>query len=100
MLFGLNFKFKLFSFIQTKSFDTCVVIPNSCIQVCPTKFTIVKIKSTESFGEFLRFFPKGVSPFKIHRRFKFKYVPKLYSMNSVENLMLTQLKKLFHNIQI
>jgi hypothetical protein len=47
----------------------------SCIQVCLTKFTFVKIKPRENFGEFIRFSPEGLSPFKIHRRFKFEYVP-------------------------
>ena len=72
MLWGLNFKFKLFSFIQTKSFDTCVVTQNSCIQVCPTKFTFVNIKSRENFEEFPRFSPWGLNPFKIHRKSKFE----------------------------
>jgi hypothetical protein len=30
----------------------------SYIQVYPTKFTFVKIKSRRNFGEFIRFFPK------------------------------------------
>jgi hypothetical protein len=83
MLWGLNFKLKLFSYIQTKSFDTCFVNRISCIQVCPTKFTFVKIKAKENFGEFLRFFPEGLNPFKIHRRFKFESVPKLITWISL-----------------
>jgi hypothetical protein len=75
VLYGLNFKFKLISYIQTKSFDTCIEIQISCIQVCPTKFTVVKTKSIENFVEFLRFFPKGLNPIKIHRIFKFESVP-------------------------
>jgi hypothetical protein len=63
--------------------------------VCPTKFTFVKIKSKENFGEFLRFFPEGLNPFKIHIRFKFESTSKLYSMDSVGNLKSAQLKKLF-----
>jgi hypothetical protein len=39
--------------------------------VCPTKFSFVKIKSRENFGEFLRFLPEGLNLFKIHRIFKY-----------------------------
>jgi hypothetical protein len=35
----------------------------------------VKIKSREKLGEFIRFFPEGLSPFKIHRKIKFESVP-------------------------
>jgi hypothetical protein len=38
---------------------------------CPTKANFVKIRSRRKFGEFIRFFPEGVNPFKIHRRFKY-----------------------------
>jgi hypothetical protein len=31
----------------------------------------VKTKSRENFGEFIRFFPEGLNPFKLHRRFKY-----------------------------
>jgi hypothetical protein len=44
---------------------------NSYIHVCPTKFNFVKIKSRGNFGEFIRFFPKVLVPFKIHSIFKF-----------------------------
>jgi hypothetical protein len=54
----LNFKFKLFSFIQTKPIDTCKETQIPCIQVCPTKFTVVKTKSKQNFGEFLGFSQK------------------------------------------
>jgi hypothetical protein len=44
--------------------------------VCPTKFTVVKTKSGYNFGEFPRFFPQGLNPFNILRRFKFESVRK------------------------
>jgi hypothetical protein len=70
---GLNFKFELLIF-KSIHFDTCLGTPRSCIQVCPTKFTFVKIRSRENFGEFIIFFTEGLDPFKIHRRFKFEYI--------------------------
>jgi hypothetical protein len=51
-----EFKFKLFSFIQTKPFDTCIETQISCIQVCPTKFIVVKTKTRENFLDFPRRF--------------------------------------------
>jgi hypothetical protein len=35
----------------------------------------MKIRSRENFGEFIRFFSKGLNHIKIHRRFKFESVP-------------------------
>jgi hypothetical protein len=46
--------------------DTCIETQISCIQVCLAKLTVVKTKSRQNFGEFLRFFPQGLNPFKIH----------------------------------
>jgi hypothetical protein len=71
-----EFQIQILLFYSTKSFDTCVVTRNSCIQVCLTKFTFVKIKSKENFGDVFRIFLEGLSPFKIHRILKFESVPK------------------------
>jgi hypothetical protein len=70
-----QFQIQTLFFIQTKPFDTYTGTPISCIQVCPTKSTFVKIKSRYNFGEFSEFFLQGLCPFKIHRRFKFESVP-------------------------
>jgi hypothetical protein len=43
----------------------------------------VKIKSREIFSEFTRFFPQGLNPFKIHRRFEIESVPKFRLMHSL-----------------
>jgi hypothetical protein len=43
----------------------------SYIQVYPSKFTFVKIKSRRNFGEFIRFFPDVLIPFKIDQIFKY-----------------------------
>jgi hypothetical protein len=51
--------------------------------VCPTKYTFVKIKSRENFGEFIRFFPQGLNPFKIHRIFKYLICSSLFIMTYV-----------------
>jgi hypothetical protein len=74
---GFEFQIQTLFFFQTKSFDTCIQTQISCIQVYPTKFIVVKTKSRENFEEFLRVFPYGLNPFKIHRRFKFESVPNL-----------------------
>jgi hypothetical protein len=89
---------KLFSFIQTKSFDTCVVTQISCIQVCPTKFTFVKIKSKENFGEFLKFFIEGLNPLKFIQHSNLN-LSKSYNINFVGNLKSTQLKAILRIFQ-
>jgi hypothetical protein len=66
-----EFQIQTLLFIQTKPFCHLFCNSNSYIHVCPTKFTFVKIKSRENFGEFITVFPKGLDPFKIHRRFKY-----------------------------
>jgi hypothetical protein len=43
----------------------------------------VKIKSREIFSEFTRFFPQGLNPLKIHRRFKFEFLQKFSLMQSL-----------------
>jgi hypothetical protein len=49
----------------------------SYIQVYPTKFTFVKIMERWNFREFIRFFQKGLDPFKIQGKFKFEFVPEI-----------------------
>jgi hypothetical protein len=56
-------------------------------------------KSRENFGEFIRFFPEGLDPFKIHRKSKFESVPGFFNMNCVRNLKSAQLRKLFRILQ-
>jgi hypothetical protein len=56
--------------------STCLGTSISCMQVCPLKYTFVKIKSRKNFSEFTRFFPQGLDPFKIHESFKLESVPK------------------------
>jgi hypothetical protein len=51
--------------------------------VCPTKFVVVKIKSRYNFGEFPRFLPQGLNPFKIERQLKFESIPKFITWDVV-----------------
>jgi hypothetical protein len=67
----MNFKFKLFSFYSNQAFGHLYYNLNYYIEVFPTKFTFMKIKSRENFGEFIIFFSEGLNPFIIHRRFKY-----------------------------
>jgi hypothetical protein len=64
-----------------------------------TKFTFLKIKSRANFGEFIRFFPEGLNPFKIHRRFKYGNYSKIFSIICVGNLKSAQFRKLFITLQ-
>jgi hypothetical protein len=60
----------LFFLFKPNLFGTCFVTQIVTYK-CPTKVNFVKIRSTRKFGEFIRFFPEGVNPFKIHRRLKY-----------------------------
>jgi hypothetical protein len=50
--------------------DTCKETSKILIQVSSSKFTFLKALSIKNFGEFMRFFLKGLSPFKIQTKFK------------------------------
>jgi hypothetical protein len=39
--------------------------------VSQSKFVVLMIMPRKIFGEFMRFFPKGLNPFKIQIKFKF-----------------------------
>jgi hypothetical protein len=56
ILKGLNFKFKLFLFFSNYTVWHLDCNSFSYMQVIPTKFTFVKLKSRMIFGEFIRFF--------------------------------------------
>jgi hypothetical protein len=51
--------------------------------------------SRKNFSKFTRFFPKGLDPLKIQGKIQSGFCSKYYNLNSVGNLKLTQLKKLF-----
>jgi hypothetical protein len=62
----------------------------SYIQVYPTKFTFVNIKSRRNFGEFIRFLRKVWIPFKIHQIFKYWICSRIFNFIYVGNLKLAQ----------
>jgi hypothetical protein len=51
-------------------FATCKGISKILIQLRPSKFIFINITSSENFSEFMRFFSKGLNPFKIQTSFK------------------------------
>jgi hypothetical protein len=60
---------------------TCKGTSNFLIQVSQSKFTILKIMSRNNFGEFMKFLPKGLDPFKIQTRFKLDLIPNFLIQN-------------------
>jgi hypothetical protein len=60
--------------IKQSSFSTCKGTSNIWIQLSQYKFTFKYIMWIYNFREFIRFFQKGLNPFKILRRFKFEFV--------------------------
>jgi hypothetical protein len=49
-----------------------------------------------NFGEFMRFFRKGLNPFKIKTKFKLDFPSEFYNSKSTENLKLGQKEILFY----
>jgi hypothetical protein len=58
-----EFQIQILFFLFKPTFLTLVCNSNSYIQVCPTKFTFVKIKSRENFGRISQIFPRRFDPF-------------------------------------
>jgi hypothetical protein len=73
---GFKFKFELFFNIPFKPFSTCKGTLKFWIQVSQSKFTVLKIMPRKIFGEFMKFFLKGLNPFKFQTKFENILLPK------------------------
>jgi hypothetical protein len=60
---------------------TCKGTPNFLIQVSQSKFKVLKSMSRKNFHEFMRFFLKGLKPFKIQASFKLDLFLEIITQN-------------------